>query len=71
MSAHRLQTRPTIYQMTNQPDNLKPLVLIVESDDDSREMFKILLESWGYQTAESKTGEDSIESAVCKSPNLF
>jgi CheY-like chemotaxis protein len=57
--------------MTNRLDNLKPLVLIVESNEDSRQMFKTLLEIWGYRTVESEDGEESIEAAVNKCPNLI
>ncbi len=57
--------------MTDQSDNLKPLVLIVENDDDSREMLKTSLELWDYRTAESEDGEESIEAAISKCPNLI
>ena len=71
MLASALQTQTGIYQMIAQPDNLKPLVLIVENDQDSREMLKTLLEIWGYRTAESEDGEESIEAAISKRPNLI
>lgn len=71
MVSTQLQKQLVIYPMTSQPDNLKPLVMIVESNDDSREMFKILLEFWGYRTVESKNGEDSIEAAGQNRPNLI
>jgi DNA-binding response OmpR family regulator len=59
------------YQITDQPGNLKPLVLIVENDRDSREMLRTLLEIWGYRTAECEDGEKSIEIAVNDCPNLI
>lgn len=71
MLAEALKTQTIVYQMNSQPDNFKPLVLIVESNEDSRQMFKTLLEIWGYRTAESENGEDSIETAVDKCPNLI
>ncbi len=71
MLASALRTQTGIYQMIDQPDNLKPLVLIVENDQDSREMLKTLLEIWGYRTAESEDGEESIEAAISKRPNLI
>lgn len=69
--ASTLQTQARVYQMIKQPDNLKPLVLIVENDRDSREMLKTLLEIWGYRTAESEDGEESIEIALSDCPNLI
>jgi CheY-like chemotaxis protein len=71
MLASALQTQTGSYQMTDKTVNLEPLVLIVESDEDSREMLKTLLEIWGYRTAESEDGEESIEAAVSKCPNLI
>jgi CheY-like chemotaxis protein len=71
MLASTLQTQARVYQMIEQPDNLKPLVLIVENDRDSREMLKTLLEIWGYRTAESEDGEESIEIALSDCPNLI
>jgi CheY-like chemotaxis protein len=59
------------YQMTNYTNNLKPLVLIVENNEDTRQMLKTLLEIWGYRVAESEDGEESIESAVNECPNLI
>lgn len=71
MLASTLQTQARVYQMIEQPDNLKPLVLIVENDRDSREMLRTLLEIWGYRTAESEDGEESIEIALSDCPNLI
>jgi CheY-like chemotaxis protein len=71
MLAGELQTRTSIHQMIDQSENLKPLVLIVENDEDSRSMLKTLLEIWGYRTAESENGEESIEAAISKCPNLI
>jgi CheY-like chemotaxis protein len=71
MLAKALMTQTMVYQMNSQLDNLKPLVLIVESNEDSRQMFKTLLEIWGFQTAESEDGEESIEAAINKCPNLI
>jgi CheY-like chemotaxis protein len=57
--------------MTDYANNLKPLVLIVENNDDSRQMLKTLLEIWDYRVAESKDGEESIKLAVGECPNLI
>ena len=71
MLVSALQKQSEIYQMFDQTENLKPLVLIVENDADSREMLKTLLEIWGYRTAECADGEESIEAAISKCPNLI
>ncbi len=71
MLASRLQEQAKTYQMTDYPNNLKPLVLVVENNDDSRQMLKTLLEIWGYRVAESEDGEESIEIAVGECPNLI
>lgn len=71
MLASKLQIRTSAYQMINQSENLQPLVLIVENDKDSREMLKTLLGIWGYRTAGSEDGEESIKVALRKCPNLI
>lgn len=71
MLASALKTQTSIYQIMDKTDNLKPLVLIVENDEDSRVMLKTLLEIWGYRTAESEDGEESIEVALLNCPNLI
>ncbi len=71
MLASELQKQTVTYRMTDQPHTVKPLVLIVESNEDNRQMLKTLLEIWGYRTAESKDCEESIEAALRKCPNLI
>jgi CheY-like chemotaxis protein len=71
MLAGAVKMQTNSYQITEQPGNLKPLVLIVENDRDSREMLKTLLEIWGYRTAECEDGEESIEIAISDCPNLI
>ncbi len=68
-----LQAQPftNFYQMSEQSNNLSPLVLIVENDTDSREMLRTLLEIWGYRVAESENGDESVNVALCKRPNLI
>jgi CheY-like chemotaxis protein len=38
-----------------------PCVLIVEDDDDSREMLDVLLTSYGYQTLTARNGQEALE----------
>jgi CheY-like chemotaxis protein len=69
LQARRSHTN--IYPMSEQPNNLKPLVLIVENDEDTRYMLKTILEIWGYSVAESENGEDSIGMALNNCPNVI
>jgi CheY-like chemotaxis protein len=71
MQAIRLQEPSITYHMTKPPENLKPLVLVVENHEDSRSMLKTLLEIWGYQVAECEDGDESIEAALRQCPNLI
>lgn len=71
MSAGTIKMQTNTFRVTDQSHNHRPLVLIVENDKDSREMLKTLLEIWGYRTAECEDGEESIEIAVSKCPNLI
>lgn len=71
MLASNLQESTSTFQITGQPDSGKPLVLIVENHEDSRCMLKTLLEIWGYCVAESEEGDESIEAAVSKCPNVI
>ena len=73
MLSNNLQAQPftNFYQMSEQPSNFNPLVLIVENDADSREMLRTLLEIWGYQVAESADGDESIDIALRNCPNLI
>jgi CheY-like chemotaxis protein len=36
-------------------------VLIVEDDDDSREMLELLLTSYGYETLTARNGKEALE----------
>jgi CheY-like chemotaxis protein len=71
MLAGAIKMQTNTFRVTDQSHNPRPLVLIVENDKDSREMLKTLLELWDYRTAECEDGEESIEIAVSKCPNLI
>lgn len=70
MLATTLQKQTETYQMIDQPSNPKSLVLLVENHDDSRSMLRMLLEIWGYRVIEAEDGNDSINQAISKCPNL-
>lgn len=40
--------------------NSAPLILVVDDDDDSREMVGFLLQSWNYSVVEAKNGFEAI-----------
>ena len=46
------------------------LILVVEDDDDVRELFVTLLGHAGFATAETASGEEALEMARCDRPAL-
>ena len=46
-------------------------ILIVEDNDDSRELVVKVLKNKGYQTVEAVDGEDAVEKAVAEKPDLI
>ena len=48
-----------------------PAVLIVEDDEDSRQMLKILLEIWKYRVLEAKDGLEAVSVAESARPDLI
>ncbi|HKY30168.1 MAG TPA: response regulator [Pyrinomonadaceae bacterium] len=49
---------------------LRPLVLVVEDHDDTRSLYKYVLELHGYEVAEARQGEDAIRLAKELHPDL-
>ncbi len=45
-------------------------ILIAEDDEDSRFMMRTLLEMKGYRVLEARAGEEAIETALLKQPDL-
>lgn len=48
----------------------RPTILIAEDDDDSRCMMRTLLEMKGYRVVEARSGEEAVEVALLKRPDL-
>ncbi len=46
-------------------------ILIVEDHDDTREMLRILLETWGFRVVEACDGLEAVETAVLERPALI
>ena len=46
-------------------------ILIVEDHDDTREMLRILLETWGFRVVEACNGLEAVETAVRERPALI
>jgi len=50
---------------------LHPLILVVEDDADTRLMLKYLLEIWNYRVIEAVTGEEALDKATSRNPDLI
>src|SRR5687768_1782837 len=48
-----------------------PTILIAESDDDARFLLKSLLELKGFQVLEANDGEEAVDIAMRKRPDLL
>ena len=48
-----------------------PLVLLVEDTEDNRFMMKRLLEMTGFEVVEARNGEEAVQLADEKRPNLI
>jgi DNA-binding response OmpR family regulator len=48
-----------------------PLILIVEDHDDTRMMYRFVLETSSYRVAEAKNGEDGVSLALRLRPSLI
>jgi two-component system, sensor histidine kinase len=46
-------------------------ILVVEDNEDLRQMFASILRFFGYQISEAGTGSEAIEKAVFAKPNLI
>ena len=49
----------------------RPLVLVVEDHEDTREMLRTMLELRGYSVAEAKDGEEGLRLARRRRPRLI
>lgn len=52
-------------------DRRQPLVLVVDDDLDTRELYRACFDTNGYRTAEAGTGAQAIASAVEALPDLL
>ena len=48
-----------------------PVILVVDDDEDSRSMLKLLLEMWQYRVIEAADGPDAITIAENTRPDLI
>lgn len=61
LSAIREASKPVEYPLSPQRVRpVKPLILVVENDPDSRDLLKILLELSGYEVAVAGSGEQAL-----------
>lgn len=49
----------------------QPTILVVEDDDDTREMLHVLLEMWGCRVVEARDGLEAVEAASRELPQLI
>jgi two-component system, cell cycle response regulator DivK len=57
--------------MTNSPEGVKPLVLVVDDYQDAREMYAEYLEFSGFRVAEAKDGAEALDKAFALLPDLI
>ena len=48
-----------------------PTILVVEDDDDTREMLHVLLEMWGCRVIEARDGLEAVDAASRELPQLI
>ena len=46
-------------------------ILIIEDDDDTREMLRIFLQQSGYRIVDAADGEEAVEKAIRERPDLI
>ena len=49
----------------------RQLILLVEDNQDSRNMLRTLLELWSYRVIEAHNGEEAVRLAKSECPNLI
>jgi CheY-like chemotaxis protein len=54
-----------------QTDEKLPTVLVVDDNDDSREILKILLEMWNFKVVEAANGDEAIKRAENVFPDVI
>jgi two-component system cell cycle response regulator DivK len=59
------------FSLMKTPPNIPPTIMVVEDDDDSRLMIRILLEMKGYKVLEAESGEAAIAAAEVEQPGLI
>ncbi len=63
--------RTTNYFYNSPVNNYMPTVLIVEDDEDNRELLRVLLEIWNYRVVEAVNGIEALNLAEQVSPDLI
>ena len=62
---------PEISDDYKPPNNLIPIILIVDDDEDSRSMLRTLLELWKYLVIEAADGVEAVKIAEKTCPDLI
>jgi CheY-like chemotaxis protein len=56
-----IRQTPEVVNVTSANPDVLPIVMLVDDDDDLREITSTLLNSKGYQTLEARNGKEAIE----------
>lgn len=60
-----------VYRTEDTNKGSKPLILVVEDDDDSRQMLRFILESWDFSVLEAADGIEALTLGSVMQPNLI
>lgn len=60
-----------VYRTEDTNKGSKPLILVVEDDDDSRQMLRFILETWGFSVLEAADGIEALTLGSVMQPNLI
>lgn len=63
--------RATRHSLRRTRNARQPTILVVEDDDDTREMLRMLLEMWGCRVVEACNGLDAVEAASRERPQFI
>ncbi len=71
LASQKLAGSPTVSATTVEPESEAPLLLLVEDHEDTREMYRYVLEKEGYRISSAVDGDEAIQMAIGLRPNLI
>ena len=66
-----MKKRPSIFLLDNKEEHMTEVILIVEDDPKSLKLACDLLQVFGYTTIEATDGEQGVELAKSRKPDLI